>query len=51
MADVATASRRVRKTNLGVQVGTIEVHLAAVFVDNLASLERSELSTSLESKR
>ena len=51
MADVATASRRVRKTNLGIQVGTVEVHLSAIFMNNLASLERDELSMSPESKR
>ena len=40
VADITTAGRRVGEANLSVQVGTIQVHLTPVFVDDLASLER-----------
>ena len=44
VADIATTGRRVRETNLSVQIGTIQIHLTAVVVDDLASI----LDTGLE---
>ena len=38
VADIASTGRRVRETDLGVQVRTVEVDLAAVLVDDVARL-------------
>lgn len=38
MAHISTTNSRIRQSNLGIQVGTIQIHLSAVLVDNLACI-------------
>lgn len=40
MADISTTGSRICGTNLGIQVGTVEVYLTTVVMDDLTSLHR-----------
>jgi len=50
VANVASTGRRVGQANLSVKIGTVEINLTAVLVDNVASVLNSRLEHS-ESRR